>query len=281
VPVKRVALLANPGSGSGDAERVENGLRELGARVSVISPDDGAAAAEAGADRIVVASGDGSIGCAAAAASRAGIPLGVIPVGTANDFARALELPNELVPACRLAVAGERTQSLELGRMGERPFVNVASLGLPPAAARRARGTKRLLGAAAYALGALRAGLSAGPVTCTVRCDGTELFAGEAWQATVACTGAFGGGAEVVADPRDGRLNVVVVEAGSRAALVMRAYGLRLGTLESQRGVCSSRAQRVDVEAPEGTSYNVDGEVVDAGPSAFTVQASAFEVVVG
>jgi YegS/Rv2252/BmrU family lipid kinase len=278
--VKRVALLANPGSGSGGAARVEDELRELGTRVSGFSLDEWEAAAGSGADRIVVAGGDGSIGCAAAAACRAGLPLGVVPVGTANDFARALELPTDLAAACRLAVEGERTQSLELGRMGERAFVNVASLGLPPAAATRAKGMKRFLGAVAYALGAVRAGISAGPVACTVRCDGKELFAGEAWQATVACTGAFGGGADVVADPRDGYLNVVVVEAGSRAALVVRAYGLRVGTLESQRGVRSGRARRVEVEVPEGTSYNVDGEVVEAGSSTFTVEAGAFEVVV-
>jgi diacylglycerol kinase (ATP) len=281
MPVKRVALLANPGSGSGDAERVEDELRELGAQVSGFPLDEWEAAVEAGAERIVVAGGDGSIGCAAAAASRAGIPLGVVAVGTANDFARALELPDDLAEACRLAIEGERTQLLELGRMGERPFVNVASLGLAPAAARRAKGMKRFLGAAAYAIGAVRAGVSASPVACTVRCDGTELFAGDAWQATVACTGAFGGGADVVADPRDGYLNVVVVEATSRATLVVRAYGLRVGSLESQRGVRSCQAQRVDVDVPEGTSYNVDGEVVEAGPTLFTVRANAFDVVVG
>jgi YegS/Rv2252/BmrU family lipid kinase len=279
--VKRIALLANPGSGSGEAERVEDELRELGAQVSRFALDEWEAAAEAGTERIVVAGGDGSIGCAAAAASRATVALGVVPAGTANDFARALELPSDLAEACRLALEGESTQSLELGLMGERPFVNVASLGLPPAAARRAKRMKRLLGAGAYALGAVRAGLSANPVACTVRCDGTEVFAGEAWQATVACTGAFGGGADVVADPRDGYLNVVVIEATSRAALVVRAYGLRAGGLESQRGVRSCRAQRVDVDVPEDTSYNVDGEVVEAGPSTFTVRANAFEVVVG
>jgi YegS/Rv2252/BmrU family lipid kinase len=279
--VKRVALLANPGSGSGEAERVEDELRELGAQVTAYPLDEWEAAAEVGAERVVVAGGDGSIGCAAAATSRARVPLGVVPVGTANDFARALELPSDLAEACRLAIEGERTQSLELGRMGERPFINVASLGLPPAAARRAKGMKRFLGAAAYALGAVRAGLSAGPVACTVRCDGTELFAGEVWQATVACTGAFGGGADVVADPRDGYLNVVVVEATSRAALVVRAYGLRVGRLESQRGVRSCQAERVEVDVPEGAPYNVDGEVVEAGPSTFTVEANAFEVVVG
>ena len=60
--------------------------------------------------------------------------------GTANDFARRLGLPDEISAACRLAVRGTKLESLELGWMNdERPFVNVASAGLPAPAAERAR----------------------------------------------------------------------------------------------------------------------------------------------
>jgi diacylglycerol kinase family enzyme len=96
---------------------------------------DGAVAWEP--ERIAVAGGDGSVGCAAEAAGRAGIPLAVVPVGTANDFARALELPLDPAEACRLAVQGEKTRLLELAWIEERPFVNAASVGLSPVAAPR------------------------------------------------------------------------------------------------------------------------------------------------
>jgi diacylglycerol kinase (ATP) len=207
--------------------------------------------------------------------------VAVIPVGTANDFARALGLPSAPHEACRLAVEGRTTRRLDLGRMDGRPFVNVASAGLPPVAAREASGLKSVLGPLAYAVGAIRAGLTASPVRARVSCDGEELFSGSAWQVTVACSGAFGAGADVDADPSDGRLDAVAIEATSRVALVARAYGLRAGRVESQRGVRSRRARRVEVDVSPGTEFNVDGEIVAAGPAEFGVEPAAFELVTG
>jgi diacylglycerol kinase (ATP) len=279
----RVALLFNPESGSGEAEAVEREIRELATEVSVFPIQDPDEALQVDPERIIVAGGDGSIGCAAALALRAAIPLGVVPVGTANDFARALDLPSDPSEACRIAVRGKRTRSIELGRMDERPFVNVASIGLPPAAARRARGLKRRLGTLSYAIGALRAGLSAHPVRCRVLVGGgEELFSGQAWQATIACSGGFGGGSRVDADPSDLMLDAVVVETGSRLALIVRAYGMRSGKLEGQRGVHSRRARAFDVEVGPETSFNVDGEIcVRSGLVRFRVEPTAVELVVG
>jgi diacylglycerol kinase (ATP) len=279
----RVVLLANPEAGSGGAEPVERELRADGAELATYPIDDAQPALESDPERIVVAGGDGSIGAAAALAARAGVPLAVVPVGTANDFARALGVPGELERACRLAVSGASTRAIELGRMDGRPFVNVASIGLPPVAARRARGLKRWMGPLSYAVGAVGAGLRAKPVDCRVMAaGGDEAFAGRAWQATVACSGAFGGGARLETDSHDGQLDAVVLEAGSRAGLLRRAYGMRSGRLEGQRGVRHRRAPSFVVEVGPDTAFNVDGELaVRSGPVRFTVEPAAVEVVVG
>lgn len=277
----RLCLLENPESGSGDAAGVAERLRRLGAETTTVGLDEARSLRAPAADRIVVAGGDGSLGVAAETAGRLGLPLAVIPAGTANDFARALEIPSELDAAERLAVEGRRTRRLELGRIGSRPFVNVASLGLPPAAASRADEVKGLLGSGAYALGALRAGLTAKPVECEVSCDGEAFEAGSLWQLTVACSGAFGGGAGVDADPADGRFDVVAIEAGSRLRLVFRAWGLRRGSIARQRGVRTARAREVRIDAAPGTSYNVDGEVIAGGSQTLRVEPGAFELVVG
>jgi len=172
-----VALVANERAGSGESAQCAERLRSFGAEVLPFGIEDAGDAAASGADRLVVAGGDGSVGVAAAAAGRAGIPLAVIPVGTANDFAGRLGLPSGISAACRLAVHGTRLQSMELGWMnGERPFVNVASAGLPAPAAERAGGWKDRLGPLAYAAGAVSAGISAQPLTCLVVCDGRELW---------------------------------------------------------------------------------------------------------
>jgi diacylglycerol kinase (ATP) len=271
----RIALLANPRSGSGESEAVERRLHGLGAEVGRFGPDQVDGAIAFGPERLVVAGGDGSIGPAAEAAARARIPLAVAPVGTANDFARALDVG----ASCELAARGDRRRRLDLGRIDGRPFVNAASAGLSPDAASRARGLKSLLGPLSYTVGALRAGLRAEPIECAVTGDGQPAFSGRAWQVTVGLTGAFGGGSEIEADPADAMLDCVVIEARSRARLLIHAYGLRTGRVEDQRGTVAVRAHELEVTVRDG-GFNVDGELVEMHAARFTLEPAAYEVVV-
>jgi diacylglycerol kinase family enzyme len=277
-------LVANEGSGTSNPALCAERLNALGAEVKLFDLDELDAAVSSGADRVVVAGGDGSIAPVAAAAGAAGIPLAVIPAGTANDFARRLGLPDGTTAACRLAVQGTRLRPLEHGWMtDERPFVNVASAGMPAPAADRASSWKERLGPLAYAAGAVTAGLSAQPLTCLVHCDaGRELLAGEAWQVTVAAAGAFGAGATVPeADPGDGALEVIAIEAGPRIGLVALAYRLRSGTLTSHPRAYHARCESVEVQVPDRTQFNVDGELVTTGAARFRAVKAAFRLVVG
>jgi diacylglycerol kinase (ATP) len=288
----RVALVTNAASGRGtDADRVAALLRDAGAEVAVhpfdparsdAAVDEAARAAAAERpDRIAVAGGDGSIGPVAVHAAANGLPLAVIPTGTANDFARALDLPRDLEDAARLAAGDGRERTVDLLRAGERPFLNAASLGLSVIAAHRARPLKRPLGPLAYGIGALRAGVSAKPLRCRVTVDGGQVFAGEAWQVIVAGTGAFGGGSELdPADPADRLIDVAVLEAGPRVALVRRAFGMRSGSLVDQPGVHHARGRTVDLELPRSTPFNVDGEVCEVSPTRFRAGDERVRVVV-
>ena len=280
---RTVALVANERSGDSDPAVVAERLRSFGAEVRSFDIDEAGEAVASGAGRVVVAGGDGSIAPVAAAAGAAGIPLAVIPAGTANDFARRMDLPDTLTGACRLAVQGRQLRSLELGWMnGTRPFVNVANAGLPAPAAERARSWKKRLGPLAYAAGAVMAGLSTKPLTCLVECDGEELLAGEAWQVTVAASGAFGAGATVEeADPGDGALEVIAVEAGPRPGLVSLAYHLRRGDLTRHPHAYHKHCEEVEVRVPDCTRFNVDGELVTEGDARFRAVRGAFRLVVG
>lgn len=279
--MRSIALLANPDSGAGDAHEVAERLREQGLEVREFTLDDADDAVASAPDGLVVAGGDGSLACVAAPAARAGLRVAVIPTGTANDFARELGIPREANEACELVVEGARTRKLDVGRMGDRPFLNVASMGLPPAAARHAHGLKGLLGPFAYAVGAIRAGMQAEPVECTVRCDGAEIHTGKVWQVTVACSGAFGGGSSIETDLADEKLDVVVIEAGSRLRLAHHAYGLRRGGIGGQSGVTKIRCSHAEIELSETKPWNVDGELVESGTTRFRVDPDAVEVVVG
>ena len=271
----RILLLANPDSGGGTNTR-SIGAALTGHGATVV--DD-----EAAAERVVVCGGDGTVGLGAELATRLEVPLGVIPAGTANDFARALHLPKALDAAVRLAATGTRTRRLELGRLDEQPFVNVASIGLAPAAARRAAPLKRVLGPLAYPAGALIAGLLEQPVECSVTAGGREVFHGRAWQVIVACTGAFGGGAEIdAADPSDGRLDLLVVPDTRRLGLARHALAMRRGTLAEAPGVVHARDDALTLQVPSPTAFNVDGEVVKASATVQVgIDARSFALVTG
>ncbi len=285
-----VTLVHNPGSGKGsDAEELATALRDAGATHvaprAIDTIDDGPP--EPGTDRVVVAGGDGSIAPVAVWAAGAGVPFAVIPSGTANDFARALELPTGTREAATLAADPSATlRPLELGRAAGRPFVNAANAGLATHAARAATPLKQKLGPLAYAVGAVRAGISEHPLEVTVRADGEERFRGSAWQVIVAATGAFGGGSTIApANPDDGILDVMVITAGPRPGLVRRAFGLRRGTLHAQDGVERITGHDIEVVLPAHEPWNVDGELCDeltddAGKTTFTVEHHAIRAVV-
>ena len=115
-----------------------------------------------------------------------------------------------------------------------------------------------------------------------MECEGRELLAGEAWQVTVAASGAFGAGAAIdEADPTDGALEVVAIGAGPRPALVSLAYRLRSGRVTDDPRAFHCRTTSAEVQVPDGTKFNVDGEVVTAGDARFRAEKGAFELVVG
>src|SRR5437763_914894 len=149
-------LLANPASGSGEPpDELAAALEAHGARVVERRAIDGSdRPLPDGVERVVVAGGDGSLGAAAALAAAGGVPLAVIPTGTANDFAGAMELPDDPDEAARLAATGTRTRRIDLAAAADRVWLNTAAAGLAVEAARAASPLKRVLGPVAYAAGA-------------------------------------------------------------------------------------------------------------------------------
>lgn len=284
----RVALIINPASGAiRDPADIVALLRSAGAtEVRSFALGEEEAAARSGADRMVVAGGDGTIGPSALAAADGGVPLAVLPAGTANDFARALGLPLDLEQAARVALSPTpTTRPVEVCVTADgRPFVNAANAGLAVRAAREARGLKARLGPLAYGLGAVRAGLRAPAIEVDVTLDGRPFFSGAAWQVAVSGTGHFGGGSAVGdTDPDDGLLDVTVVPAGARIALARRAYGMRRGTLDAQHGVPHARARTARVHMAtdaEGRGFNVDGELVKVAALEAHVHPRRAEVLV-
>jgi YegS/Rv2252/BmrU family lipid kinase len=110
-----------------------------------------------GHDLVIVGGGDGTIGCAAGIIAGSDATLGVLPLGTANDFARTLEVPADAVGACAALAHGD-VVDVDLGRVDGRAFLNVASAGLSVGVTQALTpGLKRRLGPLAYPVATLRA----------------------------------------------------------------------------------------------------------------------------
>ena len=136
-----IAFVLNGRSGSGAAAPSVRRIRELceeagrEARVTTASGKGieraARAAAEEGCELLVGGGGDGTIGTVAAIAAEAGLPFGVLPLGTRNHFARDLGLPLDLDGAMQVILAGS-TRTVDLGEVNGRAFINNSSLGVYP-----------------------------------------------------------------------------------------------------------------------------------------------------
>ena len=148
VAIKRIAVLLNAGAGAfhkTHAEDVRSTLEEAFARQGVkaavrFTGSDGlragaeralASAKRGQIDAVVIGGGDGSVRTVAGLLAETGIPLGVLPLGTLNHFAKDLHIPLEIEAAVE-AIAGGRMRLVDLGEVNGEIFVNNSSIGIYP-----------------------------------------------------------------------------------------------------------------------------------------------------
>src|SRR5690242_9225507 len=128
------ALILNPAAHDGERppQDIRRALAACGVETALVPSEEGLAPALRAAlaarpDAVIVGGGDGTLSTAANVLCGHNIPLGVLPLGTANDFARTLGLPRDLEQACAIIGAGH-TIAVDVGVANGRHFLNVASL---------------------------------------------------------------------------------------------------------------------------------------------------------
>ena len=255
-------MLVITNEAAGGSARVEAALAVLRGAASDVevvatsSPADcDAAVARLGERRVVICGGDGSVHTVVEALHRAGAldrPVGLIPLGTGNDLARAVGLPLDPAAAARVVLDGRpRRLDLLVDDTGG-VVVNAVHLGVGAEAARQAASLKPRLGRLAYLVGGVSAGLAAPGWTLTVRVDGAALTSGRVLQVGIGLGRSVGGGSPLTPHSvlDDQQADVVVSEAVGFLARL--GYGLRL-----RRG---SHVDRPDVRTARGTTVEADGD---------------------
>jgi YegS/Rv2252/BmrU family lipid kinase len=296
---RRYMLLVNPSAGGGRSRgrlpAVEEALRAAGADYRLVMTthlDHGCeqAAAAAADGRIpVVMSGDGMIGKIGGILAGGDVPLGVIPGGRGNDFARVVGIPTEPKEAVANLLADERRR-IDVGEANGERFLCIASCGFDSDANRIANEAKLVKGPLVYAYAALRALSQWKPAKFTLICEtdgdrgencehGTREFSG--YSVAVANSKAYGGGMFVAPDAvlDDGLLDVVTTADVSRSAFLRGLPDVFKGTHINRPEVGYFRCSRVRVEADRPFAVYADGEAITDLPATIGLLPRSLEVI--
>jgi diacylglycerol kinase family enzyme len=273
--VEGLLLVTNADAGSADDDQVEAALDVLRAGYDVeVCPTAGPeelreALASSQASTVVVAGGDGSLH--ALVNALAGLDLlrrrtvGLVPLGTGNDFARAAGLPLDPGDASRVVI-GRTTREVDLvvddtGTI----VVNGVHLGVGAQASRAAESWKERLGRVGYLVGAVVAGVRPEFVRVGVTVDGEVLVEPDRRVAQVAVGNGptVGGGTPLTpeAELTDGRVDVLVSYAVGALSRLGYIATLRLGKHHHRSDVEYLRGREVTVVSDEDFWVSTDGEV--------------------
>ncbi|WP_309087377.1 lipid kinase [Phenylobacterium sp.] len=230
-------------------------------------------------DLVIVAGGDGTLSGAAPALIEAGKPMGVLPLGTANDLARTLALPLDPLRAADVIAAG-RTRRIDLGLANSHPFFNVASIGLAAdmADALQAR-EKRALGRFAYAMAAARVLLRARQFHAHVEVGDCTLHT-HSYQIAVGNGRYHGGGVAVREDAEidDGKLMLYSLEPGSLWKVALLAPLFRRGQHVRWDEVRTATGVAMTIRTDRPMPVNLDGDLATSTPLELGVLPEAIEV---
>ncbi|MHB9849936.1 diacylglycerol kinase [Streptomyces sp. Tue6028] len=281
-----ITLFVNPTAGRGRGARAAqpaaSALRAAGFTVRTIlgeNPSDALAqaraAVESGTDALVAVGGDGMVSLALQAVAGTRTPLGLIAVGTGNDFARALDLPVQDPAAAGRRIAeslkASRLRDIDLGRVNGTWFGTVLASGFDSRVNDRGNRMRLPAGRFKYDLAILAELAAFKPFPFRITLDDGEAREIEATLVAVGNGTSYGGGMRICADAdlEDGLFDVTVVGDCSRTTLLKVFPKVYKGTHLDHPVVSVHRAAKVELLA-EGITGYADGEPL--GPLPLTAE---------
>ncbi|MDZ8091783.1 MAG: lipid kinase [Nostoc sp. DedQUE05] len=232
-------------------------------------------------DLVIIGGGDGTLNAAVDALIETQLPLGILPLGTANDLARTLGIPNTLNEACKIIGDGH-LQRIDLGCVNGKHFFNVASMGLSVKITQRlTKEVKRRWGVFAYAATALQVLLEARPFTAEITIN-DELVRVKTVQIAVGNGRYYGGGMAVADDATidDQRLDLYSLEIEHWWQVILLLPAMRRGRHIHWQSVRSHQGQEIEIHTRKPRPINTDGEITTYTPAHFRVIPKAIAVFV-
>jgi diacylglycerol kinase (ATP) len=293
----KLYIVVNPKAGSvGDVEALLKQLRRLNPRKLCLTKRAGEAgtfardAVRAGCDYIIAAGGDGTLnevinGIAAPQHIRS-VRIGMVPLGTANDFARSLNLPASIEENID-NLSAKQTISVDLVRITAkrtRYFINVSAGGFSGVVDEKLTPEmKSTWGPLAYLRSAAAALPELHAYHSTIVFDDVERLMIELYNVIVANGQFVAGGLPVAPDASvcDGLFDVLLVPKRPAGEIALLAAQMLLGKHLSSGALIFRRAKKISVKSRPRMSFNVDGELFGNDPAIFEIVPSAVEFVIG
>lgn len=285
------------GNGKGAAvwKRVEARLRERGLeygcrfteRPGHAAELAGALAKQPGTVAVVAVGGDGTVHEAASGLVGSGVPIGCIPAGSGDDFARSLDIPRRWEAALE-RVLRLTSRAIDVGTINGRSFVISAGIGFDGDVARMTNRSwyKRWLnklgvGSLSYVVTVLRLVVRYRPCRVRLEVDGRVSEHQDVWLIAIANMPYYGGGMKICPDARmdDGMLHLCLVEGIGRLELLRFFPRVFNGTHVSHRSVRLMSGRQIRIEATAPMTIHTDGEYGGATPAAVDVQPGRLNVL--
>lgn len=232
-------------------------------------------------DLVIVGGGDGTLNAAAAGLVETRLPLGILPLGTANDLARTLGIPTTISQACKIIATG-RKLPIDLGCVNDQYFFNVASFGLSTKITEQlTKDVKKRWGIFAYAATALRVLWQTRPFRAEIRLNGETLYV-KTVQISVGNGRFYGGGMAIAHDAtiNDQKLDLYSLEIDHWWQIIPILPAMTRGRQANWPRVVAREAQEVEVFTRKRRSINTDGEITTQTPARFRVIPQALAVMV-
>lgn len=232
-------------------------------------------------DLVIIGGGDGTLNAAVDAIVETQLPLGILPLGTANDLARTLGIPNSLKAACEIIAEGN-LHRIDLGLVNGKHFFNVASIGLSVKITQRlTKQLKQRWGILAYAATAIKVIWESRPFSVEIRTENQSILV-KTVQISVGNGRHYGGGLTVVHDATidDQRLDLYSLEIAHWWQIIPILPVIYQGRHTRWPGVRTLDGKEFELHTRKPKPINTDGEITTYTPAVFRVIPQAISVFV-
>lgn len=290
--MRKILFLINPVAGKGTNKKFINDIKKffINEEIAVITSEYKGEIEKItreylnlGYTDFISVGGDGSFSEMINGIEGNEVRIGLIPAGTGNDFARIIDMPENLIE-CLKIIKNMSTINIDSGKMNDKKFINVACFGIDGQIIKDTEKIKKYIpGSAAYILSTIKALLFYSPVKLFIEVDG-KIYNEEIILAAVGNGNFIGGGMKVTprADLRDGYLDLCIVRKMKKIDMLRLFHKIFTGMHIKEDKVEYIKCKNINLKSENKVKVNVnlDGNISGYLPGQISIQENSYQLIV-